>query len=340
MGVRTLKGRIRDERRLLRSPKLSEDAVEAHRDKLQHLERELAQQRERERERATAIKYRKVKFFERRKIERKLESLRKVDENSLSSEQLQRKRSLENMLLYVRFYPKGKKYVSLLKDPNDPNALEREQQARSKMWAEVMRRVKIAYSDPDELAAAQSACAYQDNQRTLDSSPVYNGMQRLDENATANNAAATHKLRYLQGSAGDEDDFFVEAGDNLTAYGEEKNAMKDQNIEFDTSQVNGASTVGTRQPFPAGRDTRADHIERRLQRQNKRKTKPEIPEQNASPKTEGAKPTRTEHSTQPNRQALQIQAKERVYEDEGRVEKMPARTRKEGGRKRVKRKKA
>ncbi len=67
------------------------------------------------RERHFALKYHKVKFFERRKAERKLAKLRKLikmDPNP-SEELLLELKTAEENLLYVIYFPNSEKYISL-----------------------------------------------------------------------------------------------------------------------------------------------------------------------------------------------------------------------------------
>ncbi len=67
-------------------------------------------------ERTLALKYHKVKFFERRKSERKLAKLRKqmkMDSNPSDPELLMKLKTAEEDLLYVTYFPKSEKYISL-----------------------------------------------------------------------------------------------------------------------------------------------------------------------------------------------------------------------------------
>jgi rRNA-processing protein Efg1 len=74
-----------------------------------------AERSRRERERTLAKKYHMVKFFERRKIQRRLEALTECagrpgdDTTALTA----RRKELEDDLLYIRHFPKDKPYVAL-----------------------------------------------------------------------------------------------------------------------------------------------------------------------------------------------------------------------------------
>ncbi len=69
-------------------------------------------------ERTLALKYHKVKFFERRRAERRLAKIRTqmamVDSlNPPSGELLMKLKTAEEDLLYVTYFPKTAKYISL-----------------------------------------------------------------------------------------------------------------------------------------------------------------------------------------------------------------------------------
>ncbi len=67
-------------------------------------------------ERTLALKYHKVKFFERRRAERRLAKIRMAMVDSLnppSDELLMKLKTAEEDLLYVTYFPKTAKYISL-----------------------------------------------------------------------------------------------------------------------------------------------------------------------------------------------------------------------------------
>ena len=69
-----------------------------------------------QRERAFSKKYHKVKFFERRKVERRIAHLKKQLEGAGPKAQPELRRQLqaaEHDLLYVQHFPRHKKYLSL-----------------------------------------------------------------------------------------------------------------------------------------------------------------------------------------------------------------------------------
>ena len=124
---KTAKNRIRDMERRLR--KLRSHAEGADPALVARLEAEVAALKgdeagaaaDRKRvqtEKRYAERYHKVKFFERRKVVRRLKQLRKAlaaggaDVDDLRTKE----RTLEDDLLYIKHYPKDQKYVSLFGD--------------------------------------------------------------------------------------------------------------------------------------------------------------------------------------------------------------------------------
>ncbi|EAU91805.1 hypothetical protein CC1G_04573 [Coprinopsis cinerea okayama7 len=115
-GKQKIKSSLRQVRRLLAKENLAADKrVEAER-RLKALEAELQQVEQAHKERALAIRYHKVKFFERQKVTRKLNQVKRRLDSADGSE----KEQLEAQLLeervnlnYILHYPKTKKYISL-----------------------------------------------------------------------------------------------------------------------------------------------------------------------------------------------------------------------------------
>ncbi|KAH6910414.1 hypothetical protein BKA70DRAFT_1147429 [Coprinopsis sp. MPI-PUGE-AT-0042] len=115
-GKQKIKGALRQARRLLAKDKLAADKrVETER-RIKALEAELEQAEHAEKERAMAVRYHKVKFFERKKVTRKLTQIKKRMQSAEGSE----KEELAAQLLeervnlnYILHYPKAKKYISL-----------------------------------------------------------------------------------------------------------------------------------------------------------------------------------------------------------------------------------
>lgn len=108
-------------------------------------------------ERKFAIRYHKVRFFERVKLERQLNKLqrslasaavRNDETKSIESRIQQVKEDLE----YVLHFPKGEKYVSIIKDADDPEAQEHLEKERQRL-REIIRKhlaEEALVAEPDE----------------------------------------------------------------------------------------------------------------------------------------------------------------------------------------------
>ncbi|GLB37915.1 putative rRNA-processing protein Efg1 [Lyophyllum shimeji] len=115
-GVQKIKSALRQTRRLLAKDNLAADVrVETER-RLKTLEADLAKAQASRKERDIAVRYHKVKFFERQKVVRKLNQTKK----RLASADASSKPELEAALFelrvdlnYILHYPKTKKYISL-----------------------------------------------------------------------------------------------------------------------------------------------------------------------------------------------------------------------------------
>jgi len=117
-GVQKLKSQLRQTRRLLAKDNLAADVrVETER-RLKSLEADLEMAERTRKERAFAVRYHKIKFFERQKVVRKIsQTKKKLSAKDLNS---RLRRELETALLnlrvdlnYILHYPKLQKYISL-----------------------------------------------------------------------------------------------------------------------------------------------------------------------------------------------------------------------------------
>ncbi|KAF9647727.1 hypothetical protein BDM02DRAFT_3097669 [Thelephora ganbajun] len=113
-GVSKLKAQLRQTRRLLAKDNLAADArVETER-RLKSLQKDLEKTEIANKERVLAVRYHKVKFFDRQKLLRKINQVKKqtpVDEDQLFA--------LRVDLNYVLHYPKLRKYVALFPSTTD-----------------------------------------------------------------------------------------------------------------------------------------------------------------------------------------------------------------------------
>ncbi|MBW0554933.1 hypothetical protein O181_094648 [Austropuccinia psidii MF-1] len=121
LGVSKLKSQLRQAKRLIIKPNINPDLLQKTKQKILELEAALATCPTKEKERNNAVKYHRIKFFDRKKITRRLNQvLRRVekakenDKNPQSIHQLQEDaRRLRVDLNYLLHYPKHLKYVSL-----------------------------------------------------------------------------------------------------------------------------------------------------------------------------------------------------------------------------------
>ena len=115
--------------------------------KLAVLEQESAENKQKLREQKYAVRYHKVRFFERIKLERKIGKLQKTlkglehDDESKDATRRALAAARED-LEYVLHFPKGEKYVSLLKDAEDPEAQAHLERERERLRAVVKRRMR------------------------------------------------------------------------------------------------------------------------------------------------------------------------------------------------------
>lgn len=127
-GVQKIKAQLRQTRRLLAKDKLAADVRTKTERRLKSLEGDLAQAERIRKERAMSARYHGVKFFERQKITRRIQQVKrqlsqsdasnkgKEAENLGKKERKQLEKKLEELrvdLNYIIHYPKLKKYISL-----------------------------------------------------------------------------------------------------------------------------------------------------------------------------------------------------------------------------------
>ncbi len=123
---KSIKNQIRSIKRSLQrgEGKLTEKAKKIMNKKLQKLEKVLARGLQKEKERNMARKSHRVRFFDRVKYERKIVQLEKKYEKAIVASEKDEKYIQELMhllkknrdgLLYVKYFPKDKKYISPIK---------------------------------------------------------------------------------------------------------------------------------------------------------------------------------------------------------------------------------
>ncbi|XP_021897175.1 rRNA-processing protein EFG1 isoform X4 [Carica papaya] len=137
----SLKNQIRSIERMLRKD-LSPEVREAQEKKLEGLKKQQEIHTRLAVERKIFLRDRKIKFFERRKIERRIRRLEKLQRTSSgqaqdvqTAEQLSK---LKEDLEYVRFFPKTEKYVSLFTGSHDSDIVDRRNRLRKQIKANLI----------------------------------------------------------------------------------------------------------------------------------------------------------------------------------------------------------
>ena len=137
---KTAKNRLRDAERWLRRLETNgadPEQIGAAQKAVEELRREKAsdemQRKKIDKEKRYAERYRKVKFFEKRKVLRRLKRLkREMASSSPPADGKERLEALEGDLAYVSFYPKDRKYVGLftVRGAEDARTAKRRAEAR------------------------------------------------------------------------------------------------------------------------------------------------------------------------------------------------------------------
>jgi len=118
---------------------------------LAEIQKKEQKQRRTDREKHFSKKYHKVKFFERRKIERQIALLKRQLTEPGGASQAALEAKLEQAtgdLLYVQHFPRHKKYLSLFPKDNaeDPYVIKR----RARIRATIIRRAKAGQLDESD----------------------------------------------------------------------------------------------------------------------------------------------------------------------------------------------
>lgn len=219
--------------------------------KLVALLEEFEQRKRAELERKYAVKYHKVRFFERVKLERRLVKLKRQQEKdaagegpALTSEQETELRQAEEDLQYVLNFPKGEKYISILKNAEEPEAQAHLETERSRLRALVKKQLAEAalIGEADEgrsLAAANEAHAADSKQRTAGAAA---GIKRKADTFFTEGGSEEADAG---GAEKENDDFFLFASEEEEIDGAEE---PESSSEDDKEQVprNGRNAPGAR----------------------------------------------------------------------------------------------
>ncbi|XP_068332650.1 rRNA-processing protein EFG1-like isoform X2 [Pyrus communis] len=137
----TLKNQIRSIERMLRK-NLPAEVREAQEKKLEGFKKQQEIHSRLAVERKIFMRDRKIKFFERRKIERRLRRLEKLQRASSGQAQdaeiLLQLSKLKEDLEYVRFFPKTEKYVSLFTGGEDTDVIDKRNKLRKQIKANIV----------------------------------------------------------------------------------------------------------------------------------------------------------------------------------------------------------
>lgn len=137
----SLKNQIRSTERLLRKD-LPNEVRRAQEQKLNELKKQQELQTRLALEHKIRLRDRKIKFFERRKIERmirRLEKQQRASSDHVSDERiLDQLSKLKEDLNYVRFFPKTEKYVSLFAGGDNPDTVDKRNKLRDQIKANLI----------------------------------------------------------------------------------------------------------------------------------------------------------------------------------------------------------
>eukprot|EP00245_Coleochaete_scutata_P006377 TRINITY_DN20802_c0_g1_i1.p1 TRINITY_DN20802_c0_g1~~TRINITY_DN20802_c0_g1_i1.p1 ORF type:complete len:410 (-),score=107.34 TRINITY_DN20802_c0_g1_i1:450-1679(-) len=142
--IASVKNQIRSIERLLRKD-LRPEVVAAQGKRLEDLKKIQEEHARSDLERKLALRYRRVKFFERRKVERRIRRVEKqqrlLDEHEHDAAARERSAlakqlvELKNDLEYVKYFPKTEKYVSIFMGNDNEDVIARRNELRTKIKA-------------------------------------------------------------------------------------------------------------------------------------------------------------------------------------------------------------
>ncbi|ETW01171.1 hypothetical protein H310_06770 [Aphanomyces invadans] len=125
----SLKNKIRNLERFLKKDTLPDDVRRAKEEELKELQKQTEGKQEEDRSREITLKFKKVRFFDRRRLMRLLKKLKRQLDAPASSEsdkdelEKQFEQAKEDMM-YVYYYPKGERYINLFPDAKKPHSAE------------------------------------------------------------------------------------------------------------------------------------------------------------------------------------------------------------------------
>ncbi|KDO25882.1 hypothetical protein SPRG_08824 [Saprolegnia parasitica CBS 223.65] len=111
--TQSLKNKLRNLERLLKKDTLPDDIRSAKTEELAELQAQVDAKLQQETEREISLKYRKVKFFDRRRIMRTLKKLKAQITATPTKALEDAYEAAKKDMMYIFYYPKGEKYINL-----------------------------------------------------------------------------------------------------------------------------------------------------------------------------------------------------------------------------------
>ncbi|DBA99881.1 TPA: hypothetical protein ACH3X1_013769 [Trebouxia sp. C0004] len=159
----SLKNKIRSVERLLRKASSDHKLKRSLESKLSELQSSLAKHDKGATERKYAVRYHKIRFFERVKLERRVKQIEgKADRgHALSAEEQQHLKQHKENLQYVMHFPKGERYVSIVKEAADAEAQTKLESERKRLKAMIRHQLaeSAMLAEADEGLGQSSAMA-------------------------------------------------------------------------------------------------------------------------------------------------------------------------------------
>ncbi|KAF0687969.1 Aste57867_20350 [Aphanomyces stellatus] len=152
----SLKNKIRNLERFLKKDSLPDDVRQAKEEELKTLQAQTEDKQVEDKSREIALKYKKVKFFDRRRLMRTLKKLKRQIETSdddAKADLEKQYQSAKEDMMFVYFYPKNEKYINLFQDEKKPHS--KEDLTRQ---AELKKAAKKQFSKLDKTIAFDHFC--------------------------------------------------------------------------------------------------------------------------------------------------------------------------------------
>ena len=309
--------------------------------RLATLREESEANRRKHQEKKYAMRYHKIRFFERIKIERQISKILKQLKENPEDDDVRRglKKRLvaaEEDLEYVLHFPKGEKYVSLLKEAEESEAQEHLEAERKRLRAKVKQKLldNAIVNEPDEGQGQKH--------------PI-----RMEGSSDEDNSPSTSDT-FAPGDTQNDD---IEHDDFFMRDSEDETFQLEQNIVDDAEEELGATSSGaTQEDEDAEKDI---YLEKKYvpELKVKRGLPTEPPEKNtkgraidqgapanwANKAAHSAARRGSRNDTRRSSRESKSRAERKGYEiskikSKSSAAKQPVRTRAEGGRKRRKKK--